>query len=111
MVRVCQLTFLLIFYFHMCSCVWFYEARFYEIWIPALDFGSLSTDVFVADLSKQYFTCMHYSVLMLTGNEMGPRTDFENFLCALYIIMGALISANIFGEMAVLVQMINRKSQ
>ncbi len=54
---------------------------------------------------------MHYSVLLLTGNEMGPRTDFENFLCALYILCGALISANIFGEMAVLVQMIKRKSQ
>jgi hypothetical protein len=93
----------LIFYFHICACVWFYEAKFYEIWIPALDFGNFSTDIFVASVAKQYFTCMHYSVLLLTGNEMGPRTDFENFLCALYIIMGALISANIFGEMAVLV--------
>jgi hypothetical protein len=40
---------------------------------------------------------------MLTGNELGGRTDFENFLGALYILCGALISANIFGEMAVLV--------
>jgi len=54
---------------------------------------------------------MHYAVLMLTGNEYGGRTNFENFLAALYILMGALISANIFGEMAVLVQMIKRKSQ
>jgi hypothetical protein len=53
---------------------------------------------------------MHYSVLMLTGNEMGGRTDFENFITALYILLGALVSANIFGEMAVLVQMIKRKS-
>jgi hypothetical protein len=47
---------------------------------------------------------------MLTGNEMGPRTDFENFVTALYIVCGALVSANIFGEMAVLVQMIKRKT-
>ena len=110
MVRVCQLTFLLIFYFHLCTCLWFYEARFYEIWIPAIEFGTLQTDVFIADIEKQYFTTMHYSVLLLTGNEMGPRTDFEGFLSTLYILCGALISANIFGEMAVLVQMIKRKN-
>jgi hypothetical protein len=53
---------------------------------------------------------MHYAVLELTGNEFGPRTDFESFITALYILCGALVSANIFGEMAVLVQMIKRKS-
>ena len=76
-----------------------------------LSINSRCRQVYVRDIEFQYFTSMHYAVLMLTGNEYGGRTNFENFLAALYILLGALISANIFGEMAVLVQMIKRKSQ
>lgn len=41
---------------------------------------------------------------------MGPRTPFEFAFVALVMIAGAIINANIFGEMAVLVQVLNRKS-
>lgn len=71
--------------------------------MPALEMGSLTTDIFVAPLDKQYFTTMHYAILQLTGNEMGGRTNFENFITSLYILCGALVSANVFGEMTVLV--------
>ncbi len=42
---------------------------------------------------------------------MGPRTDFENGFVGMIMLLGAVINANIFGEMAVLVMMINRKNQ
>lgn len=54
---------------------------------------------------------MYHAVLMLGGNEMGPRTDFENGFVGMIMLLGAVINANIFGEMAVLVMMINRKNQ
>ena len=53
---------------------------------------------------------MYHAVLMLGGNEMGPRTQTELAFVAFIMLAGAIINANIFGEMAVLVQMISRKS-
>jgi hypothetical protein len=41
---------------------------------------------------------------------MGGRTDFELAFQAFVMLMGAIINANIFGEMAVLVEMIGRKA-
>ncbi len=41
---------------------------------------------------------------------MGPRTNFELGFVGSSMVAGAVINANIFGEMAVLVQMISRKS-
>jgi hypothetical protein len=44
-----------------------------------------------------------YAVVDLTGNETGPRTNMECILVAIFFLLGALINANIFGEMVVLV--------
>jgi hypothetical protein len=47
---------------------------------------------------------------MLTGNEMGPRTIFELVLVCFIMVFGAILNANIFGEMAVLVHFINKRN-
>jgi hypothetical protein len=47
---------------------------------------------------------------MLGGNEMAPRTNLEILMICLILIFCAIVNANIFGEMAVLVQMASRKS-
>ena len=46
---------------------------------------------------------------MLASNELGPRTPFEYFFISIMMIAGALINANIFGEMAVLAQVMTKK--
>ena len=46
---------------------------------------------------------------MLASNELGPRTPFEYIFISIMMIAGALINANIFGEMAVLVQVMTKK--
>ena len=110
LVRVAYLTFLLMFYFHLCACAWFYEASYYQIWIPPLDFNNISTDVFVGEMFLKYVTCLHYAVLLLTGNESGPRTELEIIMSLVFILAGAIITAQIFGEMTVLVQIIQRRN-
>ena len=47
---------------------------------------------------------------MLTGNDIGPRGNFQMGFVTGSLLMGAIINANIFGNMAVLVQGINRKA-
>jgi len=78
--------------------------------VPPLDFIYYSTDVYQQSIFYQYWVSLYNAVLMLGGNEMGPRTDFEIFFISMVLIACAIINANIFGEMAVLVQVASRKS-
>jgi hypothetical protein len=47
---------------------------------------------------------------MLKGNELGPRTNGEMLAGTIILIIDIIIAGNIFGRVAVLVQMSNRKS-
>jgi hypothetical protein len=47
--------------------------------------------------------------MCFTGNEMHPRTVFELVLASFFIILAYNINGTIFGQMAVLVAVINRR--
>ena len=47
--------------------------------------------------------------MMLNGGEVGPRTVLELIFVSIIMLAGAIINANIFGNMAVLIQNMNRK--
>ena len=64
---------------------------------------SSTSPLYEASVGHQYWVAIYHSVLMLTGNEVGPRTTFETAFAAAAILGGAIINANIFGHMAVLV--------
>lgn len=63
-----------------------------------------------APLLMQYFTSFHVAVMCFTGNEMLPKTDFELVLASILILLAYIINGNIFGTMAVLVGVMNKKS-
>jgi len=46
---------------------------------------------------------------MLNGNEIGPRSMFQLVFISFILLAGALINANIFGNMAVIIQDLNKK--
>ena len=58
----------------------------------------------------KYWMSLYHAVLMLTGNDIGPRGNFQLALTSVSVTMGAIINANIFGELAVLVAALNRKA-
>jgi hypothetical protein len=60
-------------------------------------------------LSK-YLTAIYESVLMFTGNDVESQHLQEFIFTVPVLIAGALINANIFGEVAVLVTSSNRQS-
>jgi hypothetical protein len=47
---------------------------------------------------------------MLGGNDIGPRGSFQLAFITILLFAGAIINANIFGNIAVLLQQLNRKS-
>jgi hypothetical protein len=53
---------------------------------------------------------VYYAVLMLKPNEIGPRSDSETVICSVILIIDLIVAANIYGSVAVLVQMAGRRS-
>ena len=58
-----------------------------------------------------YFVCLYYSVLVIGGNEMGPKELQELVFMVVINLTGAIFQAYIFGELAVLIAQVGRKSQ
>lgn len=49
-------------------------------------------------------------MLILGGNDLGPRGSFQLIFISLCLFIGAIINANIFGNMAVIIQQLNKKA-
>lgn len=54
--------------------------------------------------------CFYYMVALIGGNELGPVAAIECLFVAFSMIAAAIINANLFGQMAFLVTVINKKS-
>ena len=47
---------------------------------------------------------------MLGGNDVGPRGEFQLLFVASMLLLAAIINANIFGNITILIQSLNRKA-
>ena len=47
---------------------------------------------------------------MLNGDELGPRNLKALWFISIILLLGAIINANMFGELAILVTAMNRKA-
>ena len=76
--------------------------------MPPLDYVWVKTEFYEYPITNKYFLSLYHSVLMLTGNDLGPRGDHEIILISAAIVIGAIINAHIFGELAVIISDMNR---
>ena len=58
-----------------------------------------------------YWVCLYYSVLVIGGNEMGPKELKELVFMVMINLTGAIFQAYIFGELAVLIAQVGTKSK
>jgi hypothetical protein len=49
-------------------------------------------------------------MLLMTGNEVGPSDTPQYLVACLGLFLGAIINANIFGELAVLITRLQSKN-
>ena len=108
--RLIKLVFFVVLYLHCIGCIWFYIVDRNRDWIPPLDYVYITTELYGKSNIFQYFTSLYHSVLMLGGNDIGPRGNFQLFLVSLILFIGAIINSIIFGNMGVMLQSLNRKS-
>ena len=109
-IRLIKLLFFLILYLHCVSCFWFYIVKQDEVWLPPLDGNYNNTTLYQRNSFFQYLTSLYYSVLMLAGNDMAPQGYSQLIFTTVFILAASIINASIFGNMAVILQLINRRN-
>ena len=68
------------------------------------------TNFYELDGYDQYWTCVYNAILMLNGNELGPRDQTQLIFVSAVLVSSAMINGNIFGNMALIVSELNKKS-
>lgn len=75
-----------------------------------MDFIYYKTELYTEIIWKKYWNSMYHAVMLFGGNEMAPRSTFEIYFASAVMLFSAMVNANIFGQMAVLVQDMNKKT-
>ena len=109
--KVLNMVFILILYIHVIACLLWKVFSIEETWIPAVDFIYVESRIFdeSTTFGKKYFSMCYHAIMVFGLNEVAPRTALETFIVILMMIASAIANAFIFGEMAVLVQEMDKK--
>jgi len=60
-------------------------------------------------MGEQYIIVSYYAILLLLGNDIIPTTDPQLIYGSGIMLLGAIVSAFIFGNMAALMAAMNQK--
>jgi hypothetical protein len=110
MMMLFQLIFFLIMFIHCQACTWYLIVSVEEEWVPPTEGIDPDADFFSSSLLHKYLTSIYYSILLLTCNDITPVGVDKIFFCFSAIFLGAIINANIFGNMALIIQNLNIKN-
>lgn len=108
--RLVKLVFFLILYLHCLGWGWFFITKQNEEWIPPLDYVYITTNLYSQSTFFKYCMSLYHAVLMLGGNDVGPRGELQLIFIAIVLVTCAIWNAIIFGNFAVMLQSLNRKS-
>ena len=69
-----KLVFLLVMYLHCFGCGWWMIVSINEEWIPPMNYNDDDHYfVYAQEIKYKYFVSLHAAVLLVTGNDVGPR--------------------------------------
>lgn len=108
--KLIKQLFFLVLYLHCLACIWYFIVKQNQIWIPPLDYLYLETQLYEESAVYKYAMSIYHAVLMLSSGDIGPRNTFQAFFVTIMLVLAAIINAAIFGNMAVLLQSLNRKT-
>lgn len=108
--KLFKLIFFLVMFLHCQAWTWYFIVTYDKVWMPPLDYVWVGTKFYEEDALYQYASSAYHSVLMLTGNDLGARNTVQLFFIAGAVTAGAIVNANIFGELAVILSSLNRKA-
>ena len=101
--KLFKIVFFLTIYIHLYGCLWWFLVIKDKEWVPYMyqadeDFYF----IYHNGLLTEYLVAVHTSVQVLLGGDIGPRDSSQTIIATVGVFMGAIINANIFGELAVI---------
>lgn len=106
--RLIQTIFLIFLYIHITACLWFMIIKSQRNWEPS---QGLDKKFMEYGFSDKFFITIYQSILALCGNDIFPVSRFQFFWSCGLLLCGAMLQATMFGQVAGIVQSMNRKSQ
>jgi hypothetical protein len=106
--RLIQTIFLIFLYIHITACLWFMIIKSQSNWEPS---QGLDKKFMEYGFSDKFFITIYQSILALCGNDIFPVSRFQFFWSCGLLLCGAMLQATMFGQVAGIVQSMNRKSQ
>ena len=103
-----QLAGIFLLYLHVQACFWFMLTSSGEEYVPPAQYIH-GVSVLEGSIWLQYAYSLYMSVYLLTGAEIGPRTDWERIVAGGFILSGQLFQAFMFGKIAVVLFNLNSK--
>lgn len=110
--KLMKMILFLIVYAHCFSCAWWFIIKVDRIWIPPIDMNKIASNYYIiykAEFSTQYLYSLQISIWTIIGGDIMPRNTVQTILVSIGLFLGALINANIFGELALILSDMNRK--
>lgn len=113
LLKLFKLMFMLCLYVHCIGCLWYFINKEQMTWIPPQD--SIFSDpadrpFWRMSLFDQYFFCLYLSLQLLCCNDVLPQGTNMVAFGAIANLGGALVTANLFGELAILVSDLGRNA-
>jgi len=65
----------------------------------------------LTDVAQKYFITFYCAITFIAGNEVGPKRLIEIVLISVILTFDLIVAGNIFGNVAVLVSISNRRFQ
>ena len=110
--KLFKLCLFLLLYIHCSACFLFFVATVQKSWKPGqVSYYGNEVDFFDLDFFNQYTLAFYNALLAMLGNEIYPTSLLMFWYANFALLLGALINANIFGTIVVIVQTFNRRQQ
>lgn len=101
-IRIFKMILFLVVYMHCFNCLWWIIINYDEVWVP-YNFRPKEENAHISLYERsfgfKYMLCLQNTVLTTLGSDVSPRTLVQTGVASIGLFMGAVINANIFGEL------------
>lgn len=109
--KLLQLIATLILFLHIMGCIFYFITRQKKVWVPPLDYILGGTNLYTAPLAHQYWIGYYHVTCLFGINEILPYTTTEFAFSGFMMLTSAIILANSFGQIALLVAQLSEKHE
>jgi len=101
--KILKMVLFLVVYLHCYTCLWWFCVRKTNTWMPPMDQAfAIDYSIYTSNFFKKYLYSLLYAVQVCLGSDVFPSDSVETWFTSIGLFCGAIINANIFGELALI---------